>query len=336
MSQKPYHSFTVVGCGAIGTLLASGLATVDATLTVVDRGTRYNSIRANGLVIEDSDGTRRHARPDNVADHLDLPSQDLVILAVKAHQIRPIAKDLSRLLHRDSVIVTMQNGLPWWYFQGGEVKFKDFVPGSVDPGADLSSTIPCDQVIGCIAYPAAMMKDSGVVRHIEGNRFPVGELNDKLTPRLIALSELFEEAGFKSPTLQDLRGEIWLKLWGALAFNPLSMLTRATMSEIAVNPHTRNVVISMMREAEIIAGRLGVSLRVPLEKRLAGAQAVGLHKTSSLQDLEKGERSELTALLGSVIELGRLTDVPTPTMDSIYACCTLLAETVAARRFESL
>jgi 2-dehydropantoate 2-reductase len=251
-----------------------------------------------------------------------------VFLALKAHSIPPVAMSIAGLLHDNSAVVTLQNGVPWWYFLGVDGYNRDRVIHSVDPNGTLTSSIPACKLVGCVAYPAATVLHNGVVRHVEGERFPLGELDGTVSERVRVLGALLQSAGFKAPALADLRGEIWLKLWGAAVFNPLSMLTRATMVDIATNEHTRALVIRMMREVEAVATALGVSMRVPLQQRLAGAERVGEHKTSALQDLERGEPGELAALLGAVIELGGISGVDTPTLQAVYASCALLERVV--------
>ena len=319
-----YQKVTIVGCGAMGSLLAAGLAEVDCELTVIDRGRQFEAIKHAGISVIGPAGQERHCTPARVVDHFNLAPQDLVILAVKTHQISAIAVDVAGLLGESSALISLQNGIPWWYFGQHHSRFPGQVLEAVDPGGTIAAAIPGESVIGCVAYPAATVETPGVTRHVEGYRFPVGAAQGGNSEHVQAASSLLEQAGFKAPVLENLRGEVWLKLWGALAFNPLSMLTRATMYDIATHPPTRQLVIAMMREAQDIAAELGVKMRVPLEKRLAGAEKVGAHKTSALQDLERGEATELDALLGSVIELGRLTGMPTNNLQAVYAACSLL------------
>ncbi len=330
MSTEHYHNITVVGCGALGSILAAALLQAGESVTVVERGGRFEQIRRQGIVVRSPDGGQRAARPTALHDHLDLPPQDLVFLALKAHQLPAIAPQLEKLLHSGTRVVTLQNGVPWWYFAGQAGPWQDRVITHVDSDGALLKAIPAQHLVGCIAYPAAHIDEDGVVQHVEGNRFPLGAVSGTEDEALQHLSALLSGAGFKAPVLDDLRGEIWLKLWGALAFNPLSMLTRATMAEIATNPGTRPVVVRMMEEAEAIASALGVTMRVPLVRRLAGAERVGAHKTSALQDLERAEPSELDAVLGAVIELGQLTGCETTALETVYGTCALLENAVLA------
>ena len=270
-------------------------------------------------------GASELAATDRIAD---LGPQDVVLLALKAHQIAAVIDELSVLLGPDTVLVTLQNGIPWWYFQklGGE--YADRVVETVDPGGVLFRAIDPNRVIGCIAYPAATIAEPGVIRHIEGTRFPVGELDGADTERVRMVSGLFEEAGFKSRVLDDIRSEIWLKLWGNLTFNPISALTHATLVDICQFPLTRPLAATMMTEAQVIAERLGARFRVPMERRIAGAERVGKHKTSMLQDVEVGKPLEIDGMLGVVVELAEITDVDVPTLRALYACVSLLNRTI--------
>jgi 2-dehydropantoate 2-reductase len=226
----------------------------------------------------------------------------------------------------------MQNGIPYWYFHkhGGELEGSRME--SVDPTGLICEKIPAQRVIGCVVYPASKLVAPGVVKHIEGDRFPVGELDGSTSDRVTRVSECFTRAGFKAPVLDNVRAEIWLKLWGNLTFNPISALTHSTLVDICQNPLTRELAAAMMTEAQTIANKLGITFRVPLEKRIAGAEKVGKHKTSMLQDFEAGREPEIEALVGSVVELGRLTHTPTPHIDAVYALAKLLAKTLAEER----
>jgi 2-dehydropantoate 2-reductase len=239
-----------------------------------------------------------------------------------------MAQDLPVLFGPDTIVVTMQNGIPWWYFLKSPGPYQGMHLEAVDPGGVIAANLAIDRVIGCVAYPAAELIAPGVIRHIEGHRFSVGELDGAETPRVKKVSELFRKAGFKAPVLTDIRSEIWLKLWGNLSFNPISALTHATLVDICQFPPTRALAARMMAEAQAIAEKLGVHFRVPLERRIAGAEGVGKHKTSMLQDVEHGRGLELEALVGAVVELGRITGTPTPHIDAVYACTGLLAKTL--------
>ena len=320
----------VVGAGAIGGYMAVRLAAAGHDVSVIARGPHLSAIRANGLKLIEADGGAEEVATNLVAtDSLaDLEPQDLVLLALKAHQIPAVVGDLPSLFGPDTVMVTLQNGIPWWYFQklGGE--YANRVVRTVDPDSELFTRIDPDRLIGCIAYPAAAVAEPGVVRHIEGNRFPVGELDGTETDRVRMVSKVFTEAGFKSRILEDIRSEIWLKLWGNLTFNPISALTHSTLVDICQFPLTRELAATMMTEASTVAERLGASFRVPMERRIAGAEAVGKHKTSMLQDVEVGKPLEIDGMLGVVVELAETTGVEVPTLRALYACVSLLNATI--------
>jgi 2-dehydropantoate 2-reductase len=256
----------------------------------------------------------------------------VVILAVKANQVAPIARDLGALFHDDTVLVSMQNGSPWWYFQRHGGAHDGRHVEAVDPRGIIARTIDPRRIIGTVVYPAATIAAPGVIRHIEGTRFPLGELDGSTTARVTAVSELFASAGLKAPVLDDIRSEIWLKLWGNLSFNPISALSHATLSDICRFPLTRDVAKTMMLEAQAVAEALGARFRVPLEKRIAGAEKVGEHKTSMLQDVEAGRHVEIDALVGAIIELGALVGTPTPCIGTVYALVKLLSKTIAEKQ----
>jgi 2-dehydropantoate 2-reductase len=240
------------------------------------------------------------------------------------------------LFGRDTVVVPMQNGIPYWYFHRHGGALAGSIVRSVDPDGTISRLIPAERVLGCVVYPATELLSPAVVKHIEGDRFPIGELDGSMSARAQRVSECFTRAGFKCPVLEDIRAEIWLKLWGNLTFNPISALTRSTLLEICQFQPTRDLATAMMTEAQAIAGKLGVAFRVPLERRIAGAEKVGHHKTSMLQDVEAGRAPELEALLGSVVELGRLTDTRTPHIDTVYGLTHLLARAVTDHAHASI
>jgi 2-dehydropantoate 2-reductase len=318
----------IVGAGAIGGLLAVQLARAGTEVSVVARGAHLLAIGERGLRLIGEDGSEHTERLQASQSLSELGPHDLVVLGMKAHQVAAVAPELGPLLGPETTVVTTQNGLPWWYFQKLDGPYRDRVIESVDPGGVIARHIEVERVIACIAYPAAEIVSPGVIRHIEGNRFSLGELDGQKTPRLRQLSERLTAAGFKAPMSTDIRSEIWLKLWGNCSFNPISALTHATLADIGEFPLTRELAANVMREAQAIGDHLGVRFLVSLEKRIAGAQAVGKHKTSMLQDVEAGRALELDALVGAVIELGRVTATPTPYLDALYACSSLLAKTL--------
>jgi 2-dehydropantoate 2-reductase len=322
----------IVGAGAIGGLLAVQLTRAGTEVSVVARGAHLEAIRERGLSLVAEDGSEHVVRLRASQSLAELGQHDMVVLGMKAHQVGAVAPDLAQLMGPETSVVTTQNGLPWWYFQKLDSPHRGRVIESVDPGGLIARHIDVERVIGCIAYPAAEIVSPGTIRHIEGNRFSLGELDGQKTPRLRQLSERLQAAGFKAPMSTDIRSEIWLKLWGNCSFNPISALTHATLADICEFPLTRELAANVMREAQAIGDRLGVRFLVSLEKRIAGAQAVGKHKTSMLQDVEAGRSLELDALIASVIELGRLTETPTPYLDALYACTSLLAKTLRDQR----
>ncbi len=239
-----------------------------------------------------------------------------------------MASEVPALCGRDTFVVTMQNGIPWWYFLGLPGPLQGTSIEAVDPGGVIASHIEVNRVIGCVVYPAAEIIAPSVIRKIEGNRFSLGELDGAETPRVKLVAELFRKAGFKAPVVSDIRSEIWLKLWGNVSFNPISALCHATLVDICQFPPSRELAARMMKETQTIGEKLGVHFRVSLERRIAGAEGVGKHKTSMLQDVEHGRALELDALVGAVVELGRITATPTPHIDAVYACASLLAKTL--------
>lgn len=318
----------VVGAGSIGGYMAVRLERAGHDVSVIARGPHLAAIKDRGLkLIEGDDETVSTGltATDRIAD---LGPQDLVLLALKAHQIEAVVDDLPVLLGPDSVLVTLQNGIPWWYFQKLGGAYADRVVKTVDPNGVLFAKIDPERVIGCIAYPAAMIAEPGVVKHIEGNKFPVGELDGASSDRVQRVASTFEGAGFKARILDDIRSEIWLKLWGNLTFNPISALTHSTLVDICQFPLTRELAATMMREAQQVGERLGAGFRVPLERRIAGAESVGKHKTSMLQDVEVGKPLEIDGMLGVVVELAEITGVEVPTLRALYACVSLLNKTI--------
>ncbi|MGH6984775.1 MAG: 2-dehydropantoate 2-reductase [Stellaceae bacterium] len=314
----------VVGAGAIGGLIAAKLALAGNPVTVVDIGVHLAAIKANGIKLEWENGKTEIAKVKAVDKIADAGKQDLVILAVKAHHLEEAVRDIDPMLDAGTVILTVQNGLPWWYFQRLGGKYDGRKLDSLDPTGVLTKKIDPSRLIGCVVYPAAAVTAPGVVHHVEGDRFPVGELDGKDTERVKRLHDVLTKAGLKSRVLKDIRAEIWLKAWGNLSFNPISALTHATLVDICRFPETRHLAAKMMEEAEIIAKKLGVTFRVSIEKRIAGAESVGAHKTSMLQDVETGRALETEALIGSILEMARITDTPTPAIESVYALVKLL------------
>lgn len=322
----------VVGAGAIGGYVAVRLAQAGHAVSAIARGPHLAAIRAHGLKLVEA-AQELVATDLEATDRIaDLDTQDVVLLALKAHQIAAVVDDLPVLLGPDTVLVTLQNGIPWWYFQKLRGPYADRVVETVDPGGVLFNAIDPNRIIGCIGYPAATIVEPGVIRHIEGNRFPVGELDGSDSDRVRMVSGLLEQADFKSRVLDDIRSEIWLKLWGNLTFNPISALTHSTLVDICQFPLTRELAAAMMTEAQVIGERLGARFRVPMERRIAGAEGVGKHKTSMLQDVEAGKPLEIDGMLGVVVELAAITGVEVPTLRALYACASLLNKTIQDER----
>ena len=323
----------IIGAGAIGGYVGVKLALAGEDVTFIARGANLDAIRQHGMKLIMHDGTEHIARNVKAtSDYAAAGVQDLVILAMKAHQVEAVADDVRKLLVPHSAIVTMQNGIPFWYFHQHGGALAGTQVKSVDPNGSLSAKIPADKVLGCVVYPASELVAPGVVQHIEGDRFPLGELDGTNSERVNRVAQCFVTAGFKAPVLENIRAEIWLKLWGNLTFNPISSLAHSTLVDICQFPLTRELAAAMMTEAQAVANKLGITFRVALDKRIAGAEKVGKHKTSMLQDIEAGRAPEIDALVGSVVELGRLTGTPTPHIDTVYALVKLLAKTMAEER----
>jgi oxalate---CoA ligase len=319
----------VVGAGGIGGLLAARLAHSGHDVTVIARGPHLAAIRANGLKLIEEDGSEKVVQVKATDKIAEAGKQDLVILGMKAQQVAAVVKDLPALYDDKTVVLTAQNGIPWWYFFKNGGPHEGRVLESVDPGGVIAANLPADRVLGSVVYPAAEISEPGVIKHIEGNRFSIAEIDNSKSERAAAVSDALTNAGFKAPVVSDVRAELWTKLWGNLSFNPISALTHATLEDICRFPATRETAARLMREAQAVGEALGIRFRIPLEKRIAGAEAVGAHKTSMLQDIEAGRGVELDALVGSVIELGRVAQVPTPQLDAVYSLVSLLSATLA-------
>lgn len=320
----------VIGAGAIGGYLGARLALAGNEVTFIARGANLEAIRKNGFKLIEEDGSEHVAKnAQAVLSMEEAGAQDIVLLALKAHQVSALAADVPKLFGPETAVVTLQNGIPWWYFykHGGDLAGRPVQ--SVDADGNIARHIPNERIIGCVVYPASELVAPGVVKVIEGNRFSLGEPDGTESERIKKISDTFKQAGFKSPVSTDIRSEIWLKLWGNLSFNPISALTHATLVDICQYPPTRNVAAMMMTEAQTIAEKLGIKFRISLEKRIAGAEAVGKHKTSMLQDVEAGRAIELEALVGSVLEMGKLTQTPTPYIEAVYGCAALLGKTLS-------
>jgi 2-dehydropantoate 2-reductase len=316
---------TVFGAGAIGGYLAAKLGLAGRTdLSIVARGAHLEAIHSAGLrLIEDGKETAVPVRAAAQAEELGV--QDYVVLALKAHSLGPALDQIAPLLGDDTAVVTMQNGVPWWYFHkiGGALEGSRIA--SVDPGGAIWERLGPERVIGAVVYPAAEVDAPGLIRHVEGKRFSLGEPSGEKSDRVVRLAEELIAAGLQAPVRDDIRGEIWVKLWGNLSFNPISALTGSTLADIVADESTRTVARAMMLEAQAIGERLGVRFPIDVDRRIKGAGAVGAHKTSMLQDLERGRPMEIDALVTAVQELGQLTGQPTPTIDLVLALVRRLA-----------
>ena len=308
----------VFGAGAIGGFLGVRFAQAGADVSLVARGAHLAAMRADGIRLQ-IEGTEEVAHVRCTDDPATLGPQDYVVIALKAHQISGAASGIAALLRADTSVVTASNGLPYWYFHGAPAPLTDRVLETVDPGGEQWRRIGPERAIGCVVLPAAEVVAPGVIRHEHGRKFPLGEPSGRTTARVERLAALFAAGGLDAPIRDDIRDEIWLKLWGNLCLNPISALTHATVDVVATDPGTAAVCRAMMTEAAAIAERIGVRLRVDMARRLEGAAALGPHKMSMLQDLERGRSMEIEPMVGAVQELGRLTGVPTPTVDVVLA-----------------
>lgn len=308
----------IYGAGAIGAHLAVLLHGAGVDVSVVARGPHLQAIKDKGLKLL-INGEEKVAKLRAAKNPEELGVHDYVIVAVKSHQAWDAAEHMLPLIGPNTHVVTAQNGIPWWYFHGLKGPWEDRQLESVDPGGRQWRAIGPERAIGCTVYPAAEITEPGVIQHTYGDRYNLGEPNGEMSARVKALADALEAAGLKCRLYEQIRDDIWLKLWGNLCFNPISALTHATLDVVATDPGTRAVAHSMMTEAETLARKMGIDFRVDIERRINGAASVGAHRTSMLQDLEKGRKLELDALLTVVAEMGRLVEVPTPTIDTVLA-----------------
>ena len=312
----------IFGAGAIGGYMGAKLAEAGAEVSLVARGPHLAAMKDKGLTLIEEDETKRFAVHAS-DDPAELGVQDYVIVTLKAHSVPSVVDRMQPLIGPETTIVSGVNGVPWWYFHkiGGPLEGTRLA--SVDPGDAQWDGFGPDRVLGCVVYPAAEVIEPGVVKHIEGNRFSLGEPDGSKSERAMALSKALSAAGLKAPVRPKLRDEIWVKLWGNLSFNPISALTHATLDVLCTDPGTRDVARNMMLEAQEIAETLGVTFPIDVDRRIEGGAAVGAHRTSMLQDLDAGRPMEIDALLGSVQELGRVTGTATPTIDTVLALVKL-------------
>ncbi len=314
----------IFGAGAIGGYVGAKLAEAGADVALVARGPHLAAMQANGLTLIEGEARATH-KVHAAADAAELGPQDYVVVTLKAHSVPAAVPAILPLIGEGTTVVSAVNGVPWWYFykHGGPLDGTRLPV--VDPGEAQWNGIGPERVLGCVVYPAAEVVEPGVVRHIEGNRLLIGEPDGSRSPRAEALAGALQAAGLKSPVRTRIRDDIWLKLWGNLAFNPISALTHATLEAICADGDARAVARAMMVEAEAIATRLGIKLPIDVDRRIEGTAAVGAHRTSMLQDLDGGRAMEIDAIVAAVQTLGRLVEVPTPAIDTVLALVRLRA-----------
>ena len=314
----------IFGAGAIGGFLAHALHEGGAEVSLIARGAHLAAMQENGLTVI-KEGVSKTYKLNATDNPRTLGPQDYVISSLKAHSVAPVINQFTPLLADHTAVVSAVNGIPWWYFHkvGGE--FEGTRVNSVDPGNIQWDGFGPDKVLGCVVYPAAEVIEPGVIKHLEGNRFSLGEPDGSKSDRALKLSKALTEAGLKAPVRPKLRDEIWVKLWGNLSFNPISALTHATLDVLCTDIGTRDVARKMMIEAQLIAEKLGVKFPIDVERRIDGGAAVGAHRTSMLQDLDQCRPMEIDALITSVQELGLITKTPTPTIDIVLSLIKLRA-----------
>ncbi len=317
----------IFGAGAIGGYMGVKLAQAGADVSLVARGPHLAAMQDKGLTLIEEDGAPQTVKVNASDNPADLGPQDYVIITLKAHSVPAIVANVQPLMGEGTTIVSGVNGVPWWYFHKIGTELEGTRLETVDPGNAQWDGFGPDRVLGCVVYPAAEVSEPGTIRHIEGNRFSLGEPDGSKSERALALSRALSAAGLKAPVRPQLRDEIWVKLWGNLSFNPISALTHATLDVLCTDEGTRAVARNMMIEAQQIAEKMGVKFPIDVDRRIAGGAAVGAHRTSMLQDLDQGRPMEIDALVGSVQELGRITDTPTPTIDTVLALTQLRART---------
>lgn len=306
----------VFGAGAIGGFMGVKLSLAGADVSLIARGPHLAAIRQNGLTLH-SEGQTLVARPLATDDAREAGPQDFVIIAVKASGLGPVAEAIQPLLGPTTAIVAAINGLPWWYFYKHGGDYDGMRLQSLDPDGTLWQKLPPERVIACVVYPAAEIAEPGVIQHTYSNRFDLGEPDGSKSERIAAFAQMMIKAGFRAPIRPRIRESLWVKLWGNLAFNPISALTTATLDVVTADPATRAIARAMMVEAEATAGRLGIRFPLDVDQRIAGAAEVGAHKVSMLVDLERGRPMEIDALLGAVVELAHMTGTPAPTCEAV-------------------
>ncbi len=320
----------VLGAGAIGAYVGAALARGGADVHLVARGANLEALKRNGVKVLSPRGDFE-AHPPATDDSSEIGPVDFVFLGLKANSYASAGPLLEPLLHEKTAVIAGQNGIPWWYFHKLEGPYEGRKIEAVDPGGSVSAVIAPERAIGCVVYPGTELTEPGVVRHLEGTRFPIGEPDGTISERCLQFSEAMIAGGLKCPVEAQIRDEIWVKLMGNVAFNPLSALTRATLAGMCRHPLTRQLVHSMMEESLELAHALGSQPQISIERRISGAERVGEHKTSTLQDLEAGKPLELAALIDAVVELADLTGIAAPSLRAVAAASDLLAETLGLK-----
>ena len=308
----------IYGAGAIGGLVGAELALAGSDVTLVARGPHLAAMQANGLTII-KEGETHIAKPFATDDPAEAGPQDYIFITLKAHSVPGIVEEIQPLMGPDTAVVWGVNGVPWWYFYKLDGDYHDKRLESIDPGNGQWDKIGPERIIGCVVYPAAEVREPGIIQHVEGNRFSLGEPSGEKTERVQILAKELSNAGFRVPIRPRIRDELWVKLWGNLSFNPMSVLTGKTLKEMGKDPKIRSTIRDMMLEAQTVGEKIGVKFLVDVDKRIEGATAVGAHKTSMLQDYERGRPMEINALVGAVSEMGILTRTLTPTIDRVLA-----------------
>ena len=322
----------IAGAGAIGGYIGARLARAGADVVLFARGPHLKAMQERGLRVTSADDGDFEVKPTVTGDLATIGKADVVFLGVKAHALTGLAPSLRPLLGPDTIVVSTQNGIPWWYFQGHGGELEGLRLERVDPGGVIAAAVEPRRVVGSLAYFATDIVEPGVIRHIEGNRISFGEPDGSKSERASSLAKALIAAGFRCPVTARFRHEIWVKLLGNVAFNPISALTGGTLEELVRHPDTSRLVRELMVETEAVAGRLGIELPISIEQRMAGAEKVGAHKTSMLQDLEAGRPMELEAVVGAVVELGNRLGVPMPSTRAVYACAKMLDANHARKR----
>jgi 2-dehydropantoate 2-reductase len=321
----------IAGAGAIGGYIGARLAKAGADVVLFARGPHLRAMEERGLRVVSSDGDFE-VRPAVTGDLSTIGTADVVFLGVKAHGLTALAPALRQIYTPDTVVVSTQNGIPWWYFQGHGGELDGLRLEHVDPGGAIAAAIEPERVVGSLAYFATDVAEPGVIHHTEGNKMSLGEPNGTRTERSKAIAEALIAAGLRCPVSTRFRHEIWVKLLGNVAFNPISALTGGTLEQLVRHAETAGLVREIMAETQAVAGKLGIEMSISIDQRMAGAEKVGAHKTSMLQDYEAGRPMELDAVVGAVIELGHRLGVPTPATRAMYACARFLDDARAAQR----